>query len=301
MLFKSLAVMAAVSLLSGAVLAADPVAAPTEALAPLAFTPVKTNDFVAEYYPGTKSGYGILLVEGAKGGMPDLLAQKIAAAGYPVLAVAYFKEPGLPEYLEELQLEYLQKPKQWLLEQAQTRDDGLVMVGWSKGAELTLNTIARDADYKGAIAIAPTSVTWQGRGKDGAVVSSWTYKNKPLPFLAWPSPAAGQSINEAVLNTLDKANWQTHEARIPLEQTHAAVLLLSGGQDSVWPATAMAEQVCEHMQATLPNQCTHVDYPKAGHLLHPAMGMGGTTEANAEANLASQQVIERFLTSLNKT
>ena len=149
MLLKSLAIIGAASLLSGAVLAAEPVAVTTETLTPLAFTAVETSDFVAEYYPGTKSGYGILLVEGAKGGMPDLLAQKIAAAGYPVLAVAYFKEPGLPEYLEELPLEYLQKPKQWLLEQAQTRDDGLVMVGWSKGAEFTLNTIARDADYKG--------------------------------------------------------------------------------------------------------------------------------------------------------
>ena len=104
-----------------------------------------------------------------------------------------------------------------------------------------------------------------------------------------------------MLNSLDNANWQTNEARIPLEQTHAAVLLLSGGQDSVWPATAMAEQVCAHMQLTLPNQCTHVDYPEAGHLLHETMGMGGTTEANTQANQASQQVIERFLTDLNKS
>ena len=131
---------------------------------PIAFSAVDSTEFVAEYSAGSKTGYGILLVEGAAGGMPDLLAQKIAALGYPVLSVAYFKEPGLPQHLESLPLEYLEKPKQWLLKQTQTRDDGLIMVGWSKGAELTLNTVARDKDYKAAIAIAPTSVVWQGRG-----------------------------------------------------------------------------------------------------------------------------------------
>lgn len=288
-MFKSIGLFSVAALMSQAVLADDPIT----------FTPVESNDFVGEYYPGTQPGYGVIVVEGARGGMPDLLAQKMATTGYPVLSVAYFKEPRLPGALEELPLEYLQKPKQWLLAQAETRDDGLVIAGWSKGAELTLSTVARDGDYKGAIAIAPTAVVWQGRGPAGAAASSWTYKNEALPYLTWPTPSEEQSINEAVLSTLATVNWQTHEARIPLEHTQATVLLLSGGQDSVWPATEMAKQICEQMQVTLPNRCNHIDYPGAGHLLHDKVDMGGTDAANVKADEASQQVIEHFLRDLN--
>ena len=143
-MFKSIGLFGVAALMTSVVSAGEP----------LTFTPVDSDDFVGEYYPGTQPGYGVMVVEGARGGMPDVLAQKIAATGYPVLSVAYFKESGLPDKLEELPLEYLQKPKQWLLVQSETRDDGLVMAGWSKGAELTLNTVARDGDYKGSSGVA---------------------------------------------------------------------------------------------------------------------------------------------------
>lgn len=271
----------------------------TVAAQSIPFTPVESTDFVAEYFPGTQTGYGILLVEGAAGGMPDLLAQKIAATGYPVLSVAYFKEPGLPQHLENLPLEYLEKPKQWLLEQGETRNDGLIMVGWSKGAEFTLNTIARDTDYKAAIAIAPTSVTWQGRGSSDTPVSSWSYQQHAVPFLTWPTAQAEQTINQAVLQTLADNTWQSHPARIPVEQIQVPLLLLSGGQDSIWPATEMAEQVCAQMQKSSPNNCSHIDYPDAGHLLNEQRMMGGTQESNSAANQASQQEIIKFLEQVN--
>ena len=266
---------------------------------PIAFSAVDSTEFVAEYSAGSKTGYGILLVEGAAGGMPDLLAQKIAALGYPVLSVAYFKEPSLPQHLENLPLEYLEKPKQWLLKQTQTRDDGLIMVGWSKGAELTLNTVARDKDYKAAIAIAPTSVVWQGRGPSATPVSSWTYQQQPLDFLTWPTPKTDQPIEQAVLETLATHHWQTHAARIPVEQITTPLLLLSGGQDDVWPATQMAEQICQQMQHLPTADCTHIDYPEAGHLLNEQRMMGGTVAANTQANRESQEVILEFLERVN--
>lgn len=288
-MFKSIGLFGVAALMTSVVSAGEP----------LTFTLVDSDDFVGEYYPGTQPGYGVMVVEGARGGMPDVLAQKIAATGYPVLSVAYFKESGLPDKLEELPLEYLQKPKQWLLAQSETRDDGLVMAGWSKGAELTLNTVARDGDYKGAIAIAPTSVVWQGRGAKGSAASSWTYQGEPLAYLKWPKQTDQESINEAVMATLEEANWHEHPARIPLENSQAQILLLSGGQDSVWPASAMAKQICEQMTVHLPEQCRYVDYPRAGHLLHDQVEMGGTKQANAEADEASSQEIMRFLETLN--
>lgn len=128
-------------------------------------------------------------------------------------------------------------------------------------------------------------------------------ENLPLDYLEqhkqWLLKQAEQTINQAVLQTLENANWKTHPARIPVENIKAPLLLLSGGQDTIWPATQMAQQICQQMQQTPDTNCTHIDYPEAGHLLHEQRIMGGSSAANAQANDASQEVIQTFLERVN--
>jgi hypothetical protein len=57
----------------------------------------------------------VLLIGGSDGGMPNgYAASLLAAHGYPVLALAYFGEPGLPPSLENIRLEYFQRALAWL-------------------------------------------------------------------------------------------------------------------------------------------------------------------------------------------
>ena len=48
----------------------------------------------------------VLVFGGSEGGLAtSLLAARFAADGYPALALAYFREPGLPQTLTNIPLE----------------------------------------------------------------------------------------------------------------------------------------------------------------------------------------------------
>src|SRR5581483_4943151 len=48
----------------------------------------------------------VLVLGGSEGGLPGFTSRMLAAHGYPSLALAYFKEPGLPQTLDRIPLEY---------------------------------------------------------------------------------------------------------------------------------------------------------------------------------------------------
>ncbi|MBA4502311.1 acyl-CoA thioester hydrolase/BAAT C-terminal domain-containing protein [Marinobacterium marinum] len=263
------------------------------------FTPVTGEPFVANYSPGNQPGtYGVIVLEGSRGGLSNRLASKVAGLGYPVLSLAYFRESGLPPTLEKLPLEYFDAPRQWLSQQPETRSDGVVLLGWSKGAELALLLASNEAEYVGVAAIAPSSVVWSARrsSPQDIAVSSWSRAGKGVNFVP---------LNEAVIQQegllsgfvlgLEHTS-AVSQARIPVERIAGPVLLLSGEDDQVWPAARMAEQICAQMST---DTCQHVRYPGAGHLLDPDFNMGGTADANAAAEGLARDELARFLRQLN--
>ena len=81
----------------------------------------------------------VLLLGGSDGGMPNgYAASLLAAHGYPVLALAYFGEPGLPPALEKIPLEYFQRALVWLGKQPEADPKRLTAIGTSRGGELAL-------------------------------------------------------------------------------------------------------------------------------------------------------------------
>jgi dienelactone hydrolase len=254
------------------------------------------QDFKADYTPAkVQKKYGILVLGGSGGGKPAHLATKIAQSGRAVLSLAYFKEDGLPAELNEIPLEYFDAPKRWLMTQSDTRDDGIIVVGWSKGAELSLLLASKSEDYKGVIGIAPSSVIWAGILNDWQKIpsSSWTSSGQPLPHVPF---ASGVKINKLI--DLYKASLEQEElvnaAILSVEDITGPVLLLSGGKDEIWPASEMATVVCARMQEAK-KLCKHVDYPDAGHLLDEDYIIGGTKASNAAANKASTKLMLEFI------
>ena len=105
---------------------------------------VKDVSFVADYFPGgANDKYGVIVLTGSAGGKATDLAKKVAGWGYPVLSLAYFNDGPLPEALEMIPLEYFVAPKRWLLKRDETKDDGVILLGASKGAELALVLASR--------------------------------------------------------------------------------------------------------------------------------------------------------------
>jgi len=183
--------------------------------------------------------------------------------------------------LEMIPLEYFEEPKQWLMDRPETNSEGVIVIAWSKGAELSLVLAERDLDYKGIVAIAPSAVVWSGQPEDfskmSSASSSWSLKGEPLPFVPYISRKGHKKTG---LKALIK-NWHAsslisylaqHEeggpAFIKSDIIKSPMLLLSGGLDKAWPSTLMAKSLCNRAnenkaQAT----CEHLDYEQQGHLL----------------------------------
>ena len=232
---------------------------------------IENEGFVGKYYPSSSSEQrvAVLVLGGAEGGVPEKLAQPIVDAGFPTLALAYFKADGLPQELEKIPLEYFTQAKSWLKSQENVNPDELIVVGWSKGAELALLLAAKDQQISRVLAIAPSSVVWAGILKDWTKVpaASWTELGQQLAHVPFkPSgPVSGlrDLYTQSLLNRVDN-----NKADIPVSEISAQVVLMTGEKDEIWPAPQMANDICEKMNAKRERYCEHLYYEGLDHLLN---------------------------------
>jgi dienelactone hydrolase len=129
---------------------------------------------------GTRHHTAVLLLGGSEGGLPpELTAFMLAARGYPVLALAYFREPGLPKTLLRIPLEYFRRALVWMRKQSEVNPEQIVSLGISRGGELSLILASGFPDLVyGAVSYV---------GADVAIISpvdmhepTWTYHSQPV-------------------------------------------------------------------------------------------------------------------------
>jgi dienelactone hydrolase len=273
-----------------------------------AVTAVKDQGFVADFYssPGSEKKIGILALGGSEGGKPDMLAKLFAGAGYPVLCLAYFKVEGRPETLEEIELEYFDKAVDWMLGGTRCRAGGIAVVGASKGAELALLVASRRPEIKGVIAIAPSSVVWQGLPKrfwpPPPVRSSWKTGGQPLAFVPYDNSFIPDPNRLVELYRRSLANTEAvRAASIPVERINGPILLLSGADDALWPSGPMGDAIGARLKEKgFKHGFTHAVFPAAGHTLNENYMIGGTVEGNRKARIEAQAKALEFLASLEK-
>jgi esterase/lipase len=233
--------------------------------------------FDADHFASESAGkYGVIVLTGSGGGKANDTARLISKMGYDVLSLAYFDRDGsalVPETLEMIPLEYFDAPKKWLMERSNTRGDGVILYGLSKGAELALVLASHDSDYKAVIALAPSHVVWQGTPKNFSDLmsspSSWSWNGKPLPFVPYVSNEMKESMgftNRHAASLTNKA--EVERALIKVENIDGPILLLSGGMDTAWPATEMGTKICSTVNSSHDvKSCTLLIYEEGDHLL----------------------------------
>jgi dienelactone hydrolase len=208
------------------------------------------------------------------------VARLLADAGFACLALSYFNRPGLQPNLVEVPLEYIETALLWLRRRPEVASDRVGLVGASKGAELALLSATWFGSAVGAVvAYAPSSVAFAGisfRG-EGRRRSSWAHNGAPLPFVPYaPRARPAIRVRGFALAPMYRAARENLDAvaaaAIPIEQADAAVLLLSGDRDSMWPSSEMAaELVTRHDMHDMKNRLVHVRYEDAGHSFIPWM------------------------------
>ena len=268
-------------------------------------TDVRAGGLWAELYEpeGGSSLPAIIAFGGSEGGLDTIsgMAATFAQKGYATLALAYWAEPGLPQTLEQVPLEYFDKAVAWLKARPEVDPRAIGAIGWSRGSEAVLLLGSRNRDVHAVVAIAPSGFVWLGLNNQDAAHArpAWTAGGQPLPHLT-PDPRAYRAnapLKGVFISTLATADKRP-ETQIPAERTNGPILLISGGDDALWPSQQMADELVARLKAKgFRHEVQHLTYAKAGHVVFVgapdgpmARGfttatpmLGGSPEANAQA------------------
>jgi len=242
---------------------------------------VREAGLVGHFYAavGASRRTGLLMLTGSGGGYPDdAAARDLARAGYPVLALAYFRDrEGNPPELEQKQLrnvplEYIFKALDWLEARPEVRADRVALMGESRGAELALMIGSLRPDVAGVIAYSPQELRWAAVGGGDA---AWTLNGVPLPYAegVYNRATPMSQFTDILDGPIDVRN----AAAIEVEHIHGPVLLISSRADALSPSARMANDIEARLRANgFSYRVENVQYEDASHLL---MGFGpGQTE-----------------------
>ena len=274
---------------------------------------VTANGLFANYFPGKGEGKrpGILLLGGSEGGLGVATlrqAQALAAQGYSVLQLSYFRVSDKTEKLELIPLELFGRGLDWLRAQPEVAADRIAVMGGSKGGEAALLVASRHPELKAVVAGMPSSVAWAGFSwaTFGSSVSSWSEGGKPVPFLPYGPFVYGEGVLSVYRGGL--AGLAAHpDAVIPIERTTAPVLLICGEKDTLWPSCPMARQVEARAKQFGHPAVAVLAYADAGHGVlgrprypgDPKFGdlgsLGGSPAGNNAARIDSDPKIAAFL------
>jgi pimeloyl-ACP methyl ester carboxylesterase len=246
---------------------------------------LSTAGFVGHYFapPGHARHPALIWWGGSEGGMAgDAQAMLLASHGIATLAIAYFDEPGLPCRLQDIPLEYFVHAIDWLRSRPDVDPGRVWMLSGSRGSEAELLLAAHwPRLVHGLVAEAPSSFphgslpgACRTTGANGRA-PAWTLGGKPI---STSNP-------------------------IPVQRITGPVLLVSGGQDQVWPSEQYADQI---MRALPRNGQPHIhlNYPTAGHLvlgipytpiLSSELADGGTVEGNSAARASDWPAMIAFI------
>jgi dienelactone hydrolase len=281
-------------------------------------------------YGDPHGSFPVVVVLGGSGGGFDLdKAAVLSRHGFATFALAYFGIPPLPPWLHRIPFEYFEAALAWLAAQSRVDSARIGVLGISRGAELALLLASAFSEIRCVIAYAPSSVAWSSGGRDretGEIIPSWIWKGDAVPFaplpmreFMWRSAVPVVVLRWPVMfRNLFRAGLRNRaaaeHAAIPVERISGPVMLISGGDDHVWPATEMSEQIVERLKRRdFPHAVEHLNYPRAGHMLrYPYLpttprearhahlrnarySFGGTPEADAEAQADSWRRAIAFL------
>ncbi len=236
----------------------------------------------------------VLAFGGSEGGLSSaFLASTLAAHGYPTLALAYFKEPGLPATLSRIPLEYFVKAVKLLAAQPGVDPNKLLVLGVSRGSEAALLLGVHFPDLvHGVIAGSPSVVAFPSYPPDGQ--AAWTLAGRPVPY-----------ASDADFGSGDPNPVDAPDAVIPVEQIKGPIMTVCGGLDATWRSCRYSDGITARLAAhhvSYPH--TALEYPDAGHYVGSMAvffsgtgngGGGGTVNANAQASARAHVALLTFL------
>jgi dienelactone hydrolase len=278
---------------------------------------------VAYYPPAAGRLPAMIVLPGSQGGIPIAggYAGGLASHGYVVLALAYFNAEGLPQFLQNIPLEYFATAVEWLKSQPSVDATRIGVLGTSRGGELALLLGATyPSAFRVVVGNVPSSVVWPGLG-DNSEAPAWTLNGKPLASVRGRITPADRTLSSRDRFLKRLQDPAAARAEIAVERIDAPVLMFSGKDDQLWPSDVFAARVVERLKAHhFAHPVEHYSYDHAGHhitrpfvptsdvgqvRIHPVTKrpnvFGGTPEGQAKANEDSWEKLLAFLDKYLRT
>ena len=290
---------------------------------------VREDGLVGVLYlpPGPGPHPAVMILNGSGGGFNEPRAALYASRGYAALSLAYFKAPGLSDYISNTPLEYFQTGLDWIRRELKPAHDFVAISGQSRGGELVLLLGATFPEAVSAVvAYVPGAVVHSAQNacdpKLGREGPTWLLGGKPIPnvwegnrtatwapFDEGPPPHRHDRAIRTALQDPDAIA----RARIPVERIQGPVILLSGTDDGSWPSSIYSRMVRDTLhEVNHPYPVQWLDYEGGGHTIlfpyvpttqlvyaHPVSGRistsGGSPSPNARADAESWAGVLAFL------
>ena len=225
----------------------------------------------------------VVVLSGSGGGFDVDKAAVLSRHGFATFALSYFGVPPLPSWLHRVPLEYFESALAWLRAQPEVDASRVGIFAISRGAEAALLLASRFDFIRSVVAWAPSSTAWAAGGEDKETretIPCWTWRGEALPFaplplkrFMWTSAFPVAALKRPVMfvnlfRAALKNRSAVERAAIPIEKVSGPVLLVSGGDDHLWPATEMAKAlVARAKREGSAHSVEHLNFPRAGHML----------------------------------
>ena len=223
----------------------------------------------------------MITFSGSGGGLKESRAEILASHGFATLALAYFGCEGVPARLENIPLEYFERAIEWVKKRPEVDGTKVGLWGVSRGGELALLLGAMFPEKIQAIAAyVPSSVVYGSQ--ESGQAPAWTYHGAeilpPAPFLEEESVDSelGKTADRPIplssycLNAILSAPEEYTAAAIPVEKIKAALLVVAGLDDQMWPSGFFAEEIAKRLNLFHSKiERNFLIYENAGHRIAP--------------------------------
>ncbi|MDN3487319.1 acyl-CoA thioester hydrolase/BAAT C-terminal domain-containing protein, partial [Pseudoalteromonas sp. APC 3224] len=247
---------------------------------------VRFKNIVANLYlPNTSEKVPVVIaIGGSEGGIStgDANGKMIAPHGIAVLGLAYFKEKGIAQTLDQIPLEYFLSAIDYLETVSSIDSSKIGFIGGSRGAELALLLASKEPRIKSVVATTPSKVAWYGMT---TARSAWTFNGKDIPALSLELDEKAPLLNRFEVALENKDN--VANSLFSFEKINGPILLISAKNDQVWPSFQMSNEIEEYLKKhNFKHSVTHNAYP-TGH--------GFSQETAPEIK---QSIIDHFMRTL---
>jgi dienelactone hydrolase len=291
--------------------------------------PVSEGGITGTYFKPVAAGPrpGIIVMHGTSNRIMEDRGSLLASRGYAVLSLLYFGGAGQPEDYIRIPVEYFEKCIAWLSARLEVREDGVALIGVSRGGEGALLVASKLEQVSAVVSISGGGVVFEGLHKnprEAEADTPWTWRGEAVPFakrkdsFAFTAKAIWSGMSGKPLSTLStyiegmKDEGSVDKATIEVEKIKGPVLLVSGKGDRVWPSSELSRIALGRLEKNNhPYPCEHLDYDGAGHVVFMpyqpatvgytrvfsgmALDFGGSPGANARASSDSWAKMLSFL------